>query len=151
MEDAEDVLQEGYIKMFRSLHHYRSEGEFGGWLRRIMVTTAINYLKKNSKYSADLAFDDLTLTALTNRCADETPETSLNAKQLASLVRQLPAGYQTVFNLHAIEGYSHGEIGKILGITEVTSRTQYYKARNVLMNWIRETEKPNIKVSKNAG
>ena len=151
MEDAEDVLQEGFLKMFRNLQNYRNEGEFAGWLRRIMVTTAINFMKRNSKYSTELSFNDMSLAPVINTTNGETPESSLNAKQLASLIRQLPAGYQAVFNLHAVEGYAHAEIGKIMGITDVTSRTQYYKARNVLMNWLKEIENPNIKASKNAG
>ncbi|MBC7851005.1 MAG: RNA polymerase sigma factor [Chitinophagaceae bacterium] len=130
--DAEDVLQEGFIKVFRNLHQFKSEGELGGWIRRIMVNTAINYLKKNSRYQTELAFTDAGLHPVT----DDNPEFHLNAKELAELIRQLPTGYQTIFNMHAVEGYSHVEIGKILGINEGTSRSQYARARSLLITWI---------------
>jgi RNA polymerase sigma-70 factor (ECF subfamily) len=74
---------------------------------------------------------------------DETPEHALQAKEITNLIRQLPTGYQTVFNLHAIEGYSHVEIGKILGISENTSRSQYMRARNLLCDWIKKWDEKN--------
>jgi RNA polymerase sigma-70 factor (ECF subfamily) len=97
-----------------------------------MVTTAINYLKRHSRYQADLSFKDLGMHPV----SDENPEVSLNAKELADLVRQLPPGYQAIFNLHGIEGYSHVEIGKMLGISEGTSRSQYSRARSLLISWL---------------
>lgn len=150
-EDAEDVLQEGFIKMFHHLDKYDHKGAFGGWLRRIMVNTSINYLKKNARYNRDMVFNDIELVPVSKLSSDENLESDLNARQLASLLRQLPVGYQTIFNLHAIEGYSHVEIGKLLGITDSTSRTQFFKARNLLMKWIKETESATIKMDKDAG
>lgn len=132
MADAEDVLQEGFIKVFRHLDQYKFQGELGGWIRRIMVNTAINYLKKNVRYQSELLFTDTGLHPV----ADEDPQVVYNAKELADLIRQLPPGYQTIFNLHAVEGYSHVEIGKMLGINEGTSRSQYARARNLLISWI---------------
>lgn len=134
MTDAEDVLQEGFIKVFLHLHQFKSEGELGGWIRRIMVNTALNYLKKNSRYQSDLSFTDTGLHPVSG----DNPEVLLNAKDLAELIRQLPTGYQTIFNLHAVEGFSHVEIGKILGINEGTSRSQYARARALLINWLRK-------------
>lgn len=134
MTDAEDILQEGFIKVFRNLHQYRFQGELGGWIRRIMVNTAINYLKKNSPYQAELSFNDTNLHPV----AGDDPEVLLNAKDLADLIRQLPPGYQAIFNLHAVEGYSHVEIGKIMGINEGTSRSQYARARALLISWIKK-------------
>lgn len=133
--DAEDVLQEGFIKIFRNLHQFKFEGELGGWIRRIMVNTALNYLKKNSRYQTDLSFTETTLHPV----SDDNPEVTLQAKDLAELIRQLPAGYQTVFNLHAVEGFSHVEIGKMLGINEGTSRSQYARARALLISWLKKT------------
>jgi RNA polymerase sigma factor (sigma-70 family) len=138
MEDAEDVLQEGFIKVFRNLHQYRSEGELGGWIRRIMVTTAINYLKKNARYQNDLFFTEDHLHIASS---DNHPEVRIEAKELAGLIRQLPSGYQTIFNLYAIEGYNHVEIGKILGIQESTSRSQYARARALLIQWMEQYHK----------
>ena len=132
MADAEDVLQEGFVKVFKNLHQYKFEGELGGWIRRIMVTTAINYLKKNSKYQSELLFETEHLHAVT----DDHPEIKLQAKELADLIRQLPPGYQTIFNMHAVEGYTHVQIGEMLGIHEGTSRSQYSRARALLINWI---------------
>lgn len=130
--DAEDVLQEGFVKVFRNLHQYKFEGELGGWIRRIMVTTAINFLKKNARYQSELLFTEDHLHIV----ATDHPQISLEAKELAEMIRQLPPGYQTIFNLHAVEGYTHVEIGKMLGIHEGTSRSQYARARALLIEWI---------------
>ncbi len=132
MVDAEDVLQEGFIMVFKNLHQFTFSGELGGWIRRIMVNTAINYLKKHSRYQTELVFPEGALHPV----SDDDPEVSLSTKELAELIRQLPPGYQAIFNLHAIEGFSHVEIGKILGIKEGTSRSQYARARSLLISWI---------------
>ena len=150
-EDAEDVLQEGFIKMFNNLKNYDHKGAFGGWVRRIMVNTSINYLKSNARYNRDMVFNEMELVPISKLHSGENIESDLNARQLASLLRQLPTGYQTIFNLHAIEGFSHVEIGKMLGITDSTSRTQFFKARNLLMKWIKETESATAKMDKDAG
>jgi RNA polymerase sigma-70 factor (ECF subfamily) len=134
MADAEDVLQEGFVKVFLHLDQYKSEGELGGWIRRIMVNTAINFLKKSSLYQSDLMFSENGLHPVSG----DDPEMSLSVKELAELIRQLPPGYQAIFNLHGVEGYSHVEIGKILGINEGTSRSQYARARNLLITWIKK-------------
>jgi RNA polymerase sigma factor (sigma-70 family) len=130
--DAEDVLQEGFIKVYKNLHQFNGSGELGAWVRRIMVNTAINYLKNQSRYQYDLSYVGESLHPV----SDENPELILNAKELADLIRQLPIGYQTIFNLHAVEGYTHVEIGKILGINDTTSRSQYSRARALLISWI---------------
>jgi RNA polymerase sigma-70 factor (ECF subfamily) len=132
--DAEDVLQEGFIKVFLSLKQYRFEGELGAWIRRIMVTTALNFLKRNRKYQSQMYFPEEHLHPV----VEEDPAVLIQAKELADLIRQLPPGYQTIFNLHAIEGYSHVEIGEMLGITDGTSRSQYARARGLLIKWIQE-------------
>jgi len=132
--DAEDVLQEGFMLVFRNLHQFSFTGELGGWIRRIMVNTAINYLKKNGRYQTDLLFTESVLHPVS---ADD-PEVLLSTKELAELIRQLPPGYQAIFNLHAVEGYSHVEIGKIMGINEGTSRSQYARARALLISWIKK-------------
>lgn len=133
LADAEDVLQEGFLRVFNNLHQYRFEGELGAWIRRIMVTTALNYLKRNAKYQNGLAFEKID-TPVT----DDNPEIKLNTKDLASLIQQLPTGYQTIFNLHAVEGYTHVEIGELLGISDGTSRSQYARARISLITWIKK-------------
>ena len=134
LADAEDVLQEGFMRVFKNLHQYRQEGELGAWVRRIMVTTALNFLKRNAKYQNDLAFEKINLHPVT----DENPEITLDTKELASLIQQLPTGYQTIFNLHAVEGYTHAEIGELLGITDSTSRSQYARARALMITWVKK-------------
>jgi RNA polymerase sigma factor (sigma-70 family) len=135
MQDAEDVLQDGFVRVFKFLDQYNREGELGAWIRRIMVNTTLNYLKKNQKYQRDLVFDKNEMHVV----SQDDPEIQLNAKELAELIRQLPTGYQTIFNLYAIEGYSHVEIGQMLGISENTSRSQYMRARQLLITWITNT------------
>jgi len=98
------------------------------------VNTALNYLKKNKKYQYDLSFEELVLHPVS---ADD-PVVKLQAKELAELIRQLPTGFQTIFNLHAVEGYSHVEIAAMLGITDGTSRSQYARARALLIEWIKK-------------
>jgi len=139
MADAEDVLQEGFIMVFKNLHQFTFSGELGGWIRRIMVNTAINYLKKNSRYQTDLLFSEGVLHPVSN----DDPEVTLSTKELAELIRQLPPGYQTIFNLHAVEGYSHVEIGRLLGINEGTSRSQYARARSLLISWLKKYSEVN--------
>ena len=130
--DAEDVLQEGFIKVFKNLHQYKSTGELGGWIRRIMVNTALNFLKTNKRYQYDLSFSDTPLHPV----SADNPLVQLQTKELSELIRQLPTGFQTIFNLHAIEGYSHVEIAAMLGISDGTSRSQYARARALLIEWI---------------
>ena len=132
IRDAEDVLQEGFVKVFLNLDQYKSEGELGAWIRRIMVNTALNFLKRSRRYQQEMYFTEEYLHPV----ADEDPAIRLQAKELADLIRQLPHGYQVIFNLHAVEGYSHVEIGEILGISDGTSRSQYSRARNLLITWI---------------
>lgn len=137
LADAEDVMQEGFIKVFKNIGQFRFQGELGGWIRRIMVNTALNYLKQNRHYQADLSFFDSGMHPV----SDDNPDVDMLARDLADLVRQLPTGYQTIFNLHAVEGFTHVEIGKMLGINEGTSRSQYARARGLLITWL---EKQNI-------
>ncbi|MFT3935457.1 MAG: RNA polymerase sigma factor [Chitinophagaceae bacterium] len=146
MQDAEDVLQEAFVKVFKHLAQYEGKGELGAWIRRIMVTTAINYLKRHSRYQTDLSFNDMGMHPVSS----DNPVVNLDAKDMADLIRQLPPGYQTIFNLHAVEGYTHVEIGKILGINEGTSRSQYARARALLISWL-EKQSVSQKKSSYAG
>jgi RNA polymerase sigma-70 factor (ECF subfamily) len=132
LKDAEDVLQDGFVRVFTHIGQFKSEGELGAWIRRIMVNTALNFLKRNRKYRDEMFFGDQPLHPVT----DDNPELKLQAKELADLIRQLPQGYQTIFNLHAVEGFTHVEIGAMLGISDGTSRSQYARARALLVSWI---------------
>ena len=134
VEDAEDVLQEGFIKVFHHLHQYEGKGELGAWIRRIMVNTALASLKKKTTYSGDMLIEAEHMHLV----SDDNPEIAIQTKELIDTIRQLPTGYQTVFNLYAIDGFSHAEIGKLLGIGEATSRSQYMRARMLLINWLKQ-------------
>lgn len=132
IQDAENILQDGFVKVFSHLKQFNGEGELGAWIRKIMANTALNYLKKNRRYSYDLVFDEMPLHVVD----DHDPIVKLSAKELSELIRQLPTGFQTIFNLHAVEGYTHVEIGNMLGISDGTSRSQYARARALLIEWI---------------
>lgn len=127
-EDAEDMLQEGFIKVFTQIHKFENRGSLEGWILRIIVHTCINHLKKNKKFNEhiELAYaGDILIKE------DNIPAI-LQAKQVVESIRSLPIGYRTVLNLYAIEGYSHKEIGFMLEIEESTSRSQYTRAKNML-------------------
>jgi len=145
--DAEDVLQDGFVKVYKNLNQYKYEGELGAWIRRIMVTTSLNFLKKKSRHRHELSFENENLHPV----SDDNPELKITGKELAELIRQLPVGYQTIFNLYAIEGYSHGEIGSLLGINEGTSRSQYARARNLLITWLESKNKSELKTGSYVG
>jgi RNA polymerase sigma factor (sigma-70 family) len=127
-EDAEDMLQEGFIKIFTQLNQYRNEGSLEGWIRRVIVHTCINVLKKNKKFTDTV---DLIHAHGFHTNEDLVPSL-LQAKQIVECIRSLPLGYRTVLNLYAIEGYSHKEIGEMLEIGESTSRSQYTRAKAML-------------------
>lgn len=127
-EDAEDMMQEGFIKVFSQIHQFRGQGALEGWIRRIIVHTCINVLKKNKKFS-----DSVDLFHAGSIYLNESNIPSiLQAKQVVECIRLLPVGYKTVLNLYAIEGYSHKEIASILDIEESTSRSQYTRAKSML-------------------
>jgi len=127
-EDAEDMLQEGFIKVFSQIHTFQNKGAFEGWVRRIMVHTCINNLKKNKKFNESV--DIIQATGVQVR--EESVPSIVQAKQVVECIRLLPIGYRTVLNLYAIEGYSHKEIAGMLDIEESTSRSQYTRAKQML-------------------
>jgi RNA polymerase sigma-70 factor (ECF subfamily) len=127
-EDAEDMLQDGFIKVFLQIHTFQSKGAFEGWIRRIMVHTCINHLKKNKRFNESV---DL-IQASSAQVREENIPSIVQAKQIVDCIRLLPIGYRTVLNLYAIEGYSHKEISGMLDIEESTSRSQYTRARQML-------------------
>jgi RNA polymerase sigma factor (sigma-70 family) len=127
-EDAEDMLQEGFIKIFSQMHTFGNRGAFEGWVRRIIVHTCINILKKNKKFNESV---DL-IHATGAMIREDSVPSIVQAKQIVECIRMLPIGYRTVLNLYAIEGYSHREIGDMLNIEESTSRSQYTRAKAML-------------------
>lgn len=131
-ETARDLLQDGFVKVFTSLATYTGSGSFEGWMRKIFVNCALEYLRKSDvlREAADL---DHTAELIH---PDSSAVSDLSAAELMQLVGELPAGFRTVFNLFAIEGYSHKEIGEMLSITESTSRSQFTRARQLLQRRI---------------
>jgi RNA polymerase sigma factor (sigma-70 family) len=127
-EDAEDMLQEGFVKIFLQINRYEHRGSLEGWILRVIVHTCINHLKKYKKFNdvVDLAYASNLIIR-----EDSIPGI-VQAKQIVESIRALPIGYRTVLNLYAIEGYSHKEIGSMLEIEESTSRSQYTRAKNLL-------------------
>jgi RNA polymerase sigma factor (sigma-70 family) len=136
---AEDVMITGFVKVFEKVESFKNEGSFEGWIRKIMVNEALGYLRKHKNIYLTVGIDDL------YQEPTYVPEsTTLETEDLLKLVQRLPEGYRTVFNLYAIEGYNHKEIGEMLGISENTSKSQLSRARNLLKRYLLETEKKNL-------
>jgi RNA polymerase sigma-70 factor (ECF subfamily) len=125
---AQDVLQDTFVKIFAHIGNYKSEGAFEGWLKRIAVNTCLDQLRKDKKLLTDVSLDDVSHKLAHQDYSAE----KLMADDLLKLVQALPDGYRTVFNLFAIEGFSHQEIAQQLSISESTSKTQYLRARAYL-------------------
>ncbi len=123
--EAEDILQEGFIRVFRYVKDYRGEGSFDGWVRRTIVNTAINHYKRRIKRSFTKPIEHAGIAAGFNANIVE----QMTANEILEVIKELPDGYRTVFNLNAIEGYTHKEIGEMLGISENTSKSQLSRAR----------------------
>lgn len=133
-EVAEDLLQEGFIKIFNSINSYSGEGSFEGWMRRVFVNTSLEYLRRN-----DVLRDSVDIEEHGSMIEpDYSAIDRISANELLELIAQLPTGFRTVFNMFAIEGYSHREIGETLGITESTSRSQYTRAKKELQKKLEE-------------
>jgi RNA polymerase sigma factor (sigma-70 family) len=133
--ESDDIFQDFFIKVFKNIKDYVHSGSFDGWIRRIVVNTAINYYKKNLLYNNHhLSLED----------AEEIEDDScdlvnqLSADELMEIIKKIPPGYNMVFNLYAIEGYDHAEIAEILQISESASRSQLSRARTYIINILRQ-------------
>jgi len=144
-EEAKDILQDGYVKVFASLSNFKGDGSFEGWVRRIMVNTAINHYHRHKKYLLNTSIeDDLKEEYSLAQGFDDTEIIQkINYDDLLVLIRGLPPAYQTVFNLYVIEGYSHKEIGEMLQINEGTSKSNLAKARMKLQKNIHKLLEDN--------
>ena len=134
-DDAQDILQDGFVKVYSNIGKYKGTGSFEGWIRRIIVNTAIEHFrKKNMLYS----IDEKTEIQL----ADENTNifNQLEAKELLEIIKSMPAGYRTVFNLYAVEGYTHKEIASMMNLTEGTSKSQYARAKSWLQEKIKKMQ-----------
>ena len=134
--EAEDIIQEAFIKVFDNIEKFAFRGSFEGWIRTIVVNTA---LKKCSKKS--FKNEQIGLINAPDLSADPEIFAQMNAQELLNLIEQLPDGYRIVFNLYVIDGYSHKEIAEMLGVGESTSRSQLVKARKMLQRQVLEMQK----------
>lgn len=134
-DDAEEVLIDGLMKVYEKIDQFREEGSFEGWIRRIMVTESLMFLRRNKAWRQEIPLDEA-VTEPDYVWADA----NLNETELLKLINRLPDGYRTVFNLYAIEGYSHAEIANTLGISEGTSKSQLSRARTLLQNSLKKLE-----------
>ncbi len=132
--DAQDLLQEGFIKVFNNLHRFRNEGSFEGWMRRVFVNTAIEHFRKKSAHFISVSekeentIEDVDINALDQ----------LAAKDIIRIIQELSPGYKQVFNLYVVEGYSHKEIGEMLQISEGTSKSQLARAKMILQKKVKQ-------------
>ncbi len=135
VSEAEDVMITAFMKVFDKMHTYGGHGSLGGWIRRIMINESLGYLRRNKTMYLEVDME----------VADREPnlqlvEDHLQTQDLLKMVSELPMGYRTVFNLYAIEGYSHKEVSKMLGISENTSKSQLSRARGLLQQRLLESE-----------
>ena len=131
---AHDLMQAGFIKVFTAIDSYTGNGSFEGWIRRIFINTALEYLRRNDILRETVDIDD----SEPMQEIDYSTVEQMSADELMELVAELPTGFRTVFNLFVVEGYNHKEIGEMLGITESTSRSQLTRAKKWLQKRISE-------------
>ena len=132
-EEAEDILQEGFIKIFKKLGSFRSEGSFEGWIRRIFVNTAIEHFRRKRYLQPVTEKEENTLEGSYLSVLDNLAE-----RDILELIQQLSPGYRTVFNMYVVEGYTHKEIGDMLGISEGTSKSQLSRAKVILQQMLKK-------------
>lgn len=130
-DKAKDVLQDGFIKIFASLKNYKGIGSLEGWVRRIIVNTAIDYYRKDLKDMRNVNVEKAHQVEVETSVLER-----MHAREVLDLIHKLPEGARIIFNLHVVEGYNHNEIAKMLGISEGTSKSQFSRARSILKGWI---------------
>jgi len=128
---AQDLLQTGFVKVFDNIHQFRHEGSFEGWMKRVFVSVALRHLAKKK-----VMFTEITNDGAWQPLEDASVVSKLSEDEIHAMIRTLPDGYRTVFNLNVIEGYGHDEIAAMLNIQPTTSRTQLLKARKMLQGLI---------------
>ena len=136
-DDAEDVLQDSFIKIFLNINKFKNEGSFEGWMKRITVNSALHFIKEKQKIKFESA-DNLSVTEEDEN--EQEIEKDIKAEYILECLNELPTGYRTIFNLHLVEGFSHKEVAEKLGIKESTSRSQFTKARRFLIDLINKKE-----------
>lgn len=132
-DEAEDILQEGFIKIFKKLASFRGEGSFEGWIRRVFVNTAIEHFRRKNYLQPVTEKEESTIEGKYLSVLDNLAE-----KDIMNLIQELSPGYRTVFNMYVVEGYTHKEIGDMLGISEGTSKSQLSRAKVILQDMVRK-------------
>jgi RNA polymerase sigma factor (sigma-70 family) len=130
-DNASEITNDAFLKIFKKIDSYRSENEFGAWVRRIVVNTALDYYRKEKKHDAEISIDEAF-----NEPADESVIDKLNAEEIIRLINSLPMIYRYTFTLFEIEGFSHDEIARQLGVTASTSRSNLTRAKKMLRQMI---------------
>jgi RNA polymerase sigma factor (sigma-70 family) len=139
-DEAEDILQEAFLKIFHNIASYRKEGSFEGWMKRIMINHALNYYRRNRKLPFLEDIGSINETEIMEKEDQSAMHAPVSAEKLTALIQLLPPGYRMVFNMYVFEEYSHKEICEELGISESTSKTQLLKARRMLRKKIIELD-----------
>ena len=129
---AEDILQEGFIKVFNNIDRFRGDGSFEGWMKRIFINTAIEYYRKSNNHNGHAELDKVSSQYISEKALE-----NLAKEDLLRLIQKLSPGYRTVFNLYVIEGYAHKEIAQMLKISEGTSKSQLARARGLLKKMLK--------------
>lgn len=145
-EEAQDMFQDGFIKVFQKLHMYNGKGPLGAWIRRTIANNALDHLRRNKRMKDNVSLFGMDYKMGAEEAEDPFDEDTplVSADKLTELIQTMPTGYRTVFNLYAVEEYSHKEIAEQLGITESTSKTQYRKAKAFMRKLIEEELKSTI-------
>ncbi|MDD2386120.1 MAG: sigma-70 family RNA polymerase sigma factor [Bacteroidales bacterium] len=135
--EAQDLLQECFIRILNKIDTYNFKGSFEGWIKRLTVNHAINYLKTKRHFMSE----DISSYEIENQQMNTDVISDMNAQDIVKMINKLPLGYKTIFNLHVVEGYKHTEIAEMLEISDITSRTQFKKAREALIEMIINSNK----------
>lgn len=135
-EEAKDILQEGFLKVFDCLHQFKFEGSFEGWMKKVMVNNALQKIRSKSYLHAIVPIEDAPQNEMISQ---QEVLSHLGAKELLGLIQELPTVYRLVFNLYVFEGMKHKEISKLLGISEGTSKSNLHDARSILQKKLKES------------
>ena len=147
LQEAEDILVCGFTKVFQKLDQFKGQGSFEGWVRRIMVNEALTFIRRNKSMYLEVEIEKASREPDFHKLSDQ-----LEVEDLEKMIDRLPMGYKTVFNLYAIEGFSHKEIAEKLGISENTSKSQLSRARVHLQRLLLNAEQSmNEKLIRNEG
>lgn len=142
-DDAKDIMQDGFVKVFTSLKQFNNIGSLEGWIRKTMVNTAIDFYRKRSKERRNISIDQVYDLPFESSILE-----NINAQQLIELTQKLPEGAKLIFNLYVVEGYSHEEIALKLDISIGTSKSQVSRAKSLLKDWIAKFSSVKISIEK---